>query len=335
MKVLVYGSGVIGCYLAHVFCTAGNDVTLLARGQWKEQLQKNGLKIGHHLQRKTTLDRPRVIGGIEEDDTYDAVFAVMPYNKIRTILDPLAAIHSPVVVLVGNNMSPALMRREILDRSVCEKQVLFGFQATAGKRDHEKGMLICERVGVGGMDIGCLHGEADDSTKSKLTALFGKTGYRLNWQPDMDAYLICHLAAILPICYVAYTCNGDLTTSTGEQRKLMRMASREAYAMLRMQGIPILPEGDDQYYASGIKGIIMQLLYFGMAKWKTAGDLIACEHCRNAFEEMEMLDEDFEKVLARKPEFPMPNWQVLKAQMPGWETIRKQYANPAHREVKR
>ena len=30
MKVLVYGSGVIGCYLAHILCAAGNDVTLLA-----------------------------------------------------------------------------------------------------------------------------------------------------------------------------------------------------------------------------------------------------------------------------------------------------------------
>ena len=117
-----------------------------------------------------------------------------------------------------------------------------------------------------------------------------------------------------------------LTGSTGKQRKLMRMASREAYAMLKAQGIPILPEGDDQYYAPGIKGAVMQTLYFGMAKWKTAGDLIACEHCRNAFEEMEMLDEEFEKVLARRPEFPMPNWRELKAQMPGWDAIRKQYA---------
>jgi 2-polyprenyl-6-methoxyphenol hydroxylase-like FAD-dependent oxidoreductase len=66
MKVLVYGSGVIGCYLAHVLCTAGNDVALLARGQWKEQLQQNGLRIRHHLQRKTTLDHPKIIGGIEE-----------------------------------------------------------------------------------------------------------------------------------------------------------------------------------------------------------------------------------------------------------------------------
>ena len=187
MKVLVYGSGVIGCYLAHVLCTAGNDVTMLARGPWKEQLQRNGLKIRHHLQRRTTLDHPRVIGGIEEDETYDAVFAVMPYNKMPAILEPLAAIRSPIVVLVGNNVSPATMQRKILQRSVCEKQVLFGFQATAGKRDLEKRMLICERAGIGGMDIGCLHGETDASTKLKLNALFGKTGYRLNWQPDMDA----------------------------------------------------------------------------------------------------------------------------------------------------
>lgn len=36
MKVLVYGSGVIGSYLSHVLCTAGNDVTMLARGKWKD-----------------------------------------------------------------------------------------------------------------------------------------------------------------------------------------------------------------------------------------------------------------------------------------------------------
>ena len=94
---------------------------------------------------------------------------------------------------------------------VCGKQVLFGFQATAGKRDHEKGMLICERAGVGAMDIGCLLGEADAPTRSKMADLFSGTGYKLNWQPDMEAYLICHLAAVLPICYLAYACQEDLT----------------------------------------------------------------------------------------------------------------------------
>ena len=325
MKVLVYGSGVIGCYLAHVLCTAGNDVTLLARGQWKEHLQRNGLRIRHHLQRKTTLDHPRVIGGIEEEKAYDAVFAVMPYNKMQAILEPLAAIHSPIVVLVGNNMSPAAMQCEILKHSVCEKQVLFGFQATAGKRDHENGTLICERAGVGAMDIGCLHGEADAPTRSKLADMFGRTGYKLHWQPDMEAYLICHLAAILPIGYLAYACDGDMRASTGAQRRLMRLASREAYAMLKAQGVPILPAGDDRYYAPGLRGRLMQFLYFVMAKNKTIGDLVACEHCRNAYEEMEMLDAAFMEVIQRAHDVPMSHWHELRAQMPEWDVVRQRY----------
>ena len=137
MKVLVYGSGVIGSYLTHVLCSAGNDVTVLARGKWKDQLELNGLKIRHHLQRKETLDHPKVIGDIKEDDRYDAVFAVMPYNKIGAILEQLAAANAPLVTLVGNNMSPAAMQQTILEKTVCDKQVLFGFQVTAGKRDVE------------------------------------------------------------------------------------------------------------------------------------------------------------------------------------------------------
>lgn len=57
MKILIYGAGVIGCYLTHVLCAAGNDVTLLARGIWRETLERDGLTIVHHLQKK---DHPSV-----------------------------------------------------------------------------------------------------------------------------------------------------------------------------------------------------------------------------------------------------------------------------------
>ena len=325
MKVLVYGSGVIGSYLAHVLCRADNDVTMLARGAWKAQLEANGLKIRHHLQLRQTLDRPKVIGDISEDDAYDAVFAVMPFNRIGAILGPLAAVRAPLVVLVGNNMRPAGMERAILDQTVCEKQVLFGFQVTAGKRDIEKGLLVCERPGAGTMDIGCLHRLPDEATRARLAGAFAGTGYRLRWQPDMQAYLTCHLAAILPICYVAYACRGDLHASTGAQRRQMRLASREAYAMLRGQGVPILPAGDDRYYAPGPRGALMQFVYFVMARSRTVGDLVACEHCRNAYEEIEMLDAAFAEVVARSPGAPMPNWQALRARMPGWDEIRRQF----------
>ena len=330
MKVLVYGSGVIGSYLAHVLCTAGNDVTMLARGKWKEQLEKNGLRIRHHLQHKETLDHPAVIEAITDDQAYDIVFAVMPYNRIGAILEPLAAVHAPLVVMVGNNMNPAEMQQTILEKTVCPKEVLFAFQATAGKRDQENGILVCERLGTGNMDIGGLHVTPDETVQKKLETVFSGSGYKLRWQPDMEAYLICHLAAVLPICYLAYACNGDLRSANGKQRKQMRLASREAYGMLESRGIPILPAEDEKYYEPGVKGTLMQFVYFLMSKTEM-GDLIACAHCRNAWEEMEMLDKAFEQVIAKAPDYPMPKWNALKTAMPSWEAIQKQYGRKEQR----
>jgi ketopantoate reductase len=36
LKILVYGAGVIGSLLTHNLCVAGNDVSLLARGEWAD-----------------------------------------------------------------------------------------------------------------------------------------------------------------------------------------------------------------------------------------------------------------------------------------------------------
>ena len=45
MKILVYGAGVLGCNLARNLFHTGKDVTLLARGNWAEEIRKNGLRI--------------------------------------------------------------------------------------------------------------------------------------------------------------------------------------------------------------------------------------------------------------------------------------------------
>jgi len=74
----------------------------------------------------------------------------------------------------------------------------------------------------------------------------------------------------------------------------------------------------------GVKGTLMQFVYFLMSKTEM-GDLIACAHCRNAWEEMEMLDKAFDKLIAKAPDYPMPNWNELKKAMPSWEKIQAQY----------
>lgn len=42
--------------MANELCRGKNDVTILARGHWKESIDKNGLIIRHYGQLHTTVD---------------------------------------------------------------------------------------------------------------------------------------------------------------------------------------------------------------------------------------------------------------------------------------
>ena len=155
MKVLVYGAGVIGGQLVHALSVAGNDVTVIARGAWKKTLQRDGLRIRHHIQRKDTIDHPRVLEK-PDSEPYNIVFAVMQYRQMEQILDDLAAVNSPDVVLVGNNLSADEMEQRILDLTETPKSVLFGFGSTAGTR--ENGKLTTVHTGDGKLTVGKIYG---------------------------------------------------------------------------------------------------------------------------------------------------------------------------------
>ena len=137
MKVLIYGAGVIGGQLCHAICKGDNNVTVVARGQWAQTLKNNGLRIHHYIQRKDTIDYPRVITAIGPEH-YDIVFAVMQYRQMEQILMDLAKVNSSIVVLTGNNLSAKEMEEKIHLYSNTPKTVLFGFGSTAGTRENGK-----------------------------------------------------------------------------------------------------------------------------------------------------------------------------------------------------
>jgi 2-dehydropantoate 2-reductase len=322
MNVLVYGAGVIGCYLAHVLCQAGNDVTLLARGKWKEKLEKNGLVIHHYLQKKTTADRPQILGQVDATAHYDVVFAVMQHQQMQAILGDLAQIDTPRVVLVGNNLSAPAMEREIISRSEMPKTVLFGFQATAGNRENAR--VECVRWNSGEMTLGGLHRTLTDEEKTFFSKLFSGTKYRLVWEEDMDGWYKCHLALILPIAYLCYLTGCDLRKATRAQRKLLLDAADEGFGLLRQLGVAIRPAGEDAYYRPGPKRALCAAMMFAIAK-TALGKLCASDHCRHAVSEMEALDRAWSGLRAQTPDFPMPNWDALRLAMPNWESLHRTY----------
>lgn len=321
-RVLIFGAGVIGSYLAHVLIQAGNHVTVLAREERAESLRKNGLVIEHHLQRKRTRD---IVEAVTEAGgrSFDAVFVAMPCHRLRQALPLIRELKTKVLVLVGNNTAPAEMERE-LKKAEGIGTVLFGFQVTGGRKEESR--FVCERFGAGWMDLGYLHGRTGPKLRKWIKKLFEGTSYKLNWQDDMEAYLICHPAAILPIAYLAYICEGDLRSSTKEQRRMMVDASHEAYEALKAKGIRICPEGDDRYYEKGMRGRAMQLLYLIMAR-SGIGDLIVCEHCRRAVTEMEEIDRFYEDLLKDCPPEKRKVWNRLRGMMPSWQELHRRYGN--------
>ncbi len=321
-KVLLFGAGVIGAYLAHVLIQAGNEVTILAREERAKSLNQNGLVIKHHLQRTTTKDPVEAVTDVG-GRSFDAAFVVMPYHKIRQALPQIRQLNTKLLVLVGNDLAPAEVEEDLRKAPGIEK-ILFGFQVSGGKKEADH--YVCERFGGSFMDIGRLHGRTDTELREWTEKLFEGTSYKLNWQDDMEAYLICHPAAILPIGYLSYICDGNLRSSTKEQRRMMVDASHEAFEALKAKGISIYPEGDDKFYENGARGKLMKLLYLIMSKSRI-GDLIACEHCRNAVSEMEQIDAFYEELLKDYPEEKLETWNRLRGMMPSWDELHRKYGN--------
>lgn len=321
MKVLVYGAGVIGGQLVHALIKAGNDVTVIARGAWKETLLRDGLRIRHHIQKKDTVDYPLVLE-TPDNEHYDIVFAVMQYRQMEQILDNLAAINSPVVVFVGNNLSASEMEQRILDATKAPKNILFGFGSTAGTR--ENGKLTTVHTGDGKLTLGRTHDDASQSEKALITGLFKGSKLSISWCDDMDAWLKYHAAYILPIVYLCYKTGCDLKKSTRQDRKLLLDAVRDAYHMLMELSVPVRPVGDEKSLEPGFANWIVKLIIYGMARTRI-GALCTTEHCRHAPGEMEDLDSAFHELCFEKPNFPMPYFNKLYSEMPSWNQIRRIY----------
>ena len=57
------------------------------------------------------------------------------------------------------------------------------------------------------------------------------------------------------------------------------------------------------------------------------GDLVACEHCRNAVSEMEQIDIFYEKLMEGYPKDKLKVWNRLRSMMPTWDELHERYGN--------
>ena len=315
MRILVYGAGVQGSELTHrLLQNEKNVVTLLTRGEWKDAIDEKGLIIRHWAQRKTTVDRVPTIDHLAPEDFYDVIFVAVQAQQVADVLPALKANRSEYIVFLGNQPH---VRSVVQAMQRPADKIAFGFQNNAGRR--ESGQVLSVHAGFG-ITVGGATAPLAGVFRQRLKTAFDGVKYQLNFYSDMDEWLKCHAAFILPICYVCYACNGDLRRATKQQRGAILDAAYEACEMLKAIGIPVNDADNTENFKPGTAGRRqMEAMLFVMAK-TPLGRLCASDHAMHAVEEMHYHDEAFEAIRATT-RTAMPAWDTLRNEMPSWKTL--------------
>lgn len=318
MKVLVCGAGVIGSLLIHILSESGQEVTVLARGKRREELEKYGLRTKFHGKNVINTDKPRVVDAIPAEH-FDLAFSVMQHEQQWNLLKSLGEADCSAVVLVGNNLSAPEMKQQIIEAG--GKTVLFGFQGTGGNRYEDYTEVLS--LHKPSMVLGVLGETIPEEITRIINETFAGADFEIKWMDDMDAWYKCHAAFIVPIARLCYIVGCELRNCTGKQRKMLLDATSNAFEALKKSGCPIRPEGEDAYYKSGTKRAMMNAMLNIMFKTKL-GEMAASDHCRHAVSEMEGLAEKMDEIVLNSG-VECSAYKELKNAAPSWDELHRIY----------
>ena len=161
MDILVYGAGVVGSVYAARLKAAGQNVSLLARGQRAVSLRAHGIQLEDASTGKKTTIRVSVVEDLAPTDRYDVILVTVRLDQLHSVLPALAA-NRQVPTLLFLLSNPTSMRQfEQLD----PQRVVSGFPAVGSVRKGDVVRSITFR------QVPMMLGEADGRVMSRLREL--------------------------------------------------------------------------------------------------------------------------------------------------------------------
>jgi 2-dehydropantoate 2-reductase len=232
MRVLVYGAGPQGSYIAYQLRDSGVDVTVLARGKRLEYIERYGIILEAMDSGKRTSRKVDTMGRLYPEDSFDLVVVAVGKNHYSGVLPYLAAnISTPNILFIGNNAKGPNEQTRLLGG----ERVLMGFLDVCGLMQGRVVQYKPREKPI--ITMGELDGGETERVKW-IKEMFEDAGFTVNISTSIEAWLKYHAALIVPLAgaYWCADCNLEEMTRDDKGLNLMVNAVRETVSVLKGKG---------------------------------------------------------------------------------------------------
>lgn len=291
MRLLIYGAGVIGCWYAVLFSKAGYDTTIYARGKRLELLRKEGLR--YEVKGKVHKADIKIIGRLENEDSYDFIFLTVKENQVHTALEELSHNFSPNIVTMVNTIEGY----ENWERLSGEGRIIPAFPGAGGS--FQDGILkaaltpyIIQPTTFAEIN-GCRTERLD-----KLSKIFKSARVPYQVVKNMQDWQLCHLAMVVPIADAYYMAR--IPQKAWKEDNVMQKTAvqmKHNFQTLYKRGIVLSPRKMNMF-----RLLPTWMLKIGLTLVfkSNFGDVFMYQHSMNAPDEMRTLHEQFYRYLNDK-----------------------------------
>jgi 2-dehydropantoate 2-reductase len=237
-RLLVFGAGVLGSVYATRLSLAGNDVTVLDRGERVVELRERGLVVEDVLRGTRQRAHPTVIEVLRDDDRYDLALVIVQKTQLDPVLAAVSSNSTPsLLFMVSNALGPGQ-----LTAALAAERVVLGFAGAGGlQADGVVHYTLAPRL-LQPTTIGELDGRRTPRLEA-IARMLRAAGFPTAISPNMDAWLKTHEAWISPLANAIYAAGGN-AHALAHDRQLIHLylrALREGFAVLAALGVPLTP----------------------------------------------------------------------------------------------
>ena len=120
------------------------------------------------------------------------------------------------------------------------------------------------------------------SNETLIGQIFDGTKYKVAYEPNMEDYLLCHAAFVLPVAFACYKVDGDLKKLKGNTAYLNRLidANIEGYRAIKNARHEILPKDDAEFEGAAYHKTCLR--FFKLMSATSLGKICASDHAMNA-----------------------------------------------------